>query len=124
MVLIQLTDKAPWGSGNKIIKKIRDNSYLVELSQGNSLIRNEKYLKHDLSHFGKLKQLENSNLADPANPADSADPPDSVTPTKISTSGREKTSQLGNSIALSHSQAAGGARPRVKTTFTQNERKK
>ena len=118
MVLIQLTDKAPWSSGNKIIKKMRDNSYLVELSQGNSLIRNEKYLKHDLSHSGKLKQLENSNPAIPE--PDISDIVDSVTPTKISTSGREETSQLGNSLALSYSQAEGGARPRVKTTFTQN----
>ena len=120
-VLIQLTDKAPWSSGNKIIKKIRDNSYLVELSQGNSLIRNERFLKHDLSHSGKLKKLENSNSDIPD--SDISDIGDLVTPT-ISTSGTEQTLQLGNSLVPSYSQTAGGTRSTVKTTSTENEGKK
>ena len=127
MVLLQLTDKAPWLSGNKIIKKIRDNSYLIELAQGNSLIRNEKYLKHDLSHSGQSKQVENSNPPDPAKLADPVklsdptgpiNPPDSATPSaSVGTLIQQQhTSQLNIPVTASRTQRAGEDRPSVKTT--------
>ena len=64
-VLMQLTEKATWTSGNKIISKTQDNSYLVETNYGNSLIRNERFLKPDLSYSGKS---ENGDAANSDNP--------------------------------------------------------